>query len=43
MKNKWLHARMEIDRKNLSEIAINYPKVFDEIVKVGEKAKKVEV
>jgi len=34
-KNKWLHARMEIDRKNLSEIAGNYPAVFDKIVDIA--------
>jgi len=43
MKNKWLHARMEVDRKNISEIAVNYPDVFDKLVEVGEKAKRVEV
>lgn len=43
MKNKWLHARMEIDRKNLSEIAVNYPEVFDKIVEVGAKTKKITV
>ncbi|HEY5714058.1 MAG TPA: 50S ribosomal protein L20 [Candidatus Gracilibacteria bacterium] len=41
MKNQWLHARMEIDRKMLSELAINYPAVFDKVVEVGQKAKKV--
>ena len=43
MKNKWLHARMEIDRKNLSEIAVNYPKVFEKIVEAGKKAKITSV
>jgi large subunit ribosomal protein L20 len=43
IKNKWLHARMEIDRKNLSEIAVNYPTVFKKIVDVAQKAKRVEV
>ena len=32
MKNKWLHARMEVDRKNLSQLAMNYPEVFKKIV-----------
>ncbi len=41
MKNKWLHARMEIDRKNLSELAVNYPDVFAKIVDLGKKTKKV--
>jgi len=41
IKNGWLHAQMEVDRKNLSELAINYPAVFDKIVEVGVKAKKV--
>ena len=40
-KNKWLHARMEIDRKNLSELAVNYPEVFKQVVDVAKKAKKV--
>lgn len=43
VKNKWLHARMEIDRKNLSELAVNYPNVFDQVVEVAKKAKRVEV
>lgn len=42
IKNKWLHARMEVDRKNLSELAINYPKVFEKIVDVAQKAKIVK-
>jgi len=37
VKNQWLHARMEIDRKNLSELAVNYPKVFEKIVAVGKR------
>lgn len=32
MKNKWLHAKMDVDRKNLSELAVNYPEVFNKIV-----------
>jgi len=39
-KNGWLHARMEIDRKNLSELAVNYPKVFEKVAEVGKKAKR---
>lgn len=39
IKNKWLHARMEVDRKNLSEIAVNYPEVFKKLVDVAQKAK----
>ena len=41
MKNNWLHARMEIDRKNLSELAVNYPKVFEKIVAETKKVKKL--
>ena len=41
MKNKWLHAQMEIDRKNLSELAVNYPAIFKKVVEVGQKAKKL--
>ena len=40
IKNGWLHARMEVDRKNLSELAISYPEVFNKVVQVGVKAKK---
>jgi large subunit ribosomal protein L20 len=36
-KNKWLHAKMEVDRKNLSELAILYPKVFEKVVKSIKK------
>jgi len=32
---------MEIDRKSLSELAINYPAVFDQVAEVAKKAKKV--
>lgn len=42
MKNQWLHARVEIDRKSLSELAVNYPDVFQKIVDLGRKAKKIE-
>ncbi len=38
-KNAWLHAQMEVDRKNLSEMAIHYPKVFDKIADIAKKAK----
>ncbi len=41
IKNGWLHAQMEVDRKNLSELAVNYPAVFDKVVKVGTDAKKI--
>ena len=41
MKNKWLHARMEIDRKNLSELAVNYPDVFNKIVETTKNTKPV--
>lgn len=37
VKNQWLHARMEVDRKNISELAMNYPKVFEKLVAVGKK------
>ena len=40
-KNKWLHARMEIDRKNLAELAVNYPKVFTKVVEVAKNSKRV--
>ncbi|MCF7812474.1 50S ribosomal protein L20 [Candidatus Gracilibacteria bacterium] len=39
IKNKWLHAHMEIDRKNLSELAVNYPQVFEQVVEVAKKVK----
>ena len=41
MKNKWLHAKMEIDRKNLSELAVNYPDVFNKIVETTKDTKPV--
>ena len=41
MKNQWLHAKMDIDRKNLSELAVNYPEVFNKVVEAGQKAKTV--
>ncbi len=41
IKNKWLHARMEIDRKNLSELAVNYPDVFQKIIDLAKKTKKI--
>ena len=40
-KNKWLHAQMEVDRKNLSELAVNYPEVFNKVVEVAKNAKKI--
>jgi large subunit ribosomal protein L20 len=43
VKNQWLHARMEVDRKNLAELAVEYPKVFEKIVDVAKNAKRVEV
>jgi large subunit ribosomal protein L20 len=43
MKNQWLHAQVEVDRKNLSELAIHYPEVFNNIIAVGQKAKKITV
>jgi len=43
VKNQWLHARMEIDRKNLSELAVNYPAVFEKVVDVAKKSKRVTV
>ncbi|PID70869.1 50S ribosomal protein L20 [bacterium DOLZORAL124_38_8] len=41
VKNQWLHARMEVDRKNLSELAVNYPAVFDKVVEVAKNSKRV--
>lgn len=41
VKNQWLHARMEVDRKMLSEIAVNHPAVFDKVVEVAQNSKKV--
>jgi large subunit ribosomal protein L20 len=41
VKNQWLHARMEIDRKSLSELAVNYPAVFDQVAELAKKTKKV--
>ena len=40
-KNGWLHARMEVNRKSLSELAVNYPAVFNKVAEVGIKAKKI--
>jgi len=37
IKNRWLHAKVEIDRKNLSELAVNYPEVFKKVVEAGKK------
>ncbi len=42
VKNQWLHAKMEIDRKNLSELAVNYPAVFAKIVEGAKSAKKIQ-
>jgi large subunit ribosomal protein L20 len=39
IKNKWLHAKMEVDRKNLAELAVEYPKVFEKIVSIATKQK----
>ena len=36
IKNKWLHAKMDVDRKALSELAVNYPAVFDKVVDVAK-------
>ena len=41
IKNGWLHSRMEIDRKALSEIAIQYPEVFKKLVEVSKNAPKI--
>jgi large subunit ribosomal protein L20 len=41
IKNKWLHARMDVDRKNLSELAVNYPEVFKQLVALAKKTKPV--
>lgn len=43
IKNKWLHAQMQVDRKNLSELAVQYPRVFEQVVNVAHKSKKVKV
>jgi large subunit ribosomal protein L20 len=43
IKNQWLHAQMNVDRKNLSELAIQYPQVFEKVVEVARNAKKVNV
>ncbi len=43
VKNQWLHAKMDVDRKNLAELAVEYPKVFEQVVEVAKKAKKVKV
>lgn len=43
IKNLWLHAQMDVDRKNLSELAVNYPKVFEKLVEIAQKTKKVSV
>ncbi len=33
VKNEWLHKKMEVDRKNLAELAVNYPQIFAKVVK----------
>lgn len=43
IKNKWLHAQMDVDRKNLSELAIHYPEVFKKVVDVAQKAQKIKI
>lgn len=43
IKNLWLHAQMEVDRKNLSELAIQYPMIFEKLVGVAKGANKVAV
>lgn len=43
VKNLWLHAQMEVDRKNLSEIAIQFPKVFEKLVEVSQSTTRVVV
>ncbi|MDH3324400.1 MAG: 50S ribosomal protein L20 [Candidatus Peregrinibacteria bacterium] len=37
IKNGWLHSKMDIDRKNLSELAVNYPAIFEKIAALGKK------
>ncbi len=37
VKNKWLHAKMDVDRKNLAELAVDYPKVFKKVAEIGKK------
>ncbi len=39
IKNQWLHAKMDVDRKNLAELAVEYPKVFEKVVAVAKKVK----
>ncbi len=41
MKNNWLHALMHVDRKQLSELAMNYPAVFDQIVNATKEVKRL--
>jgi large subunit ribosomal protein L20 len=33
VKNQWLHQKMEVDRKNLSELVVNYPQIFAKLIK----------
>ena len=37
VKNAWLHKKMDIDRKSLSELAVNYPAVFEKIAGLAKK------
>jgi large subunit ribosomal protein L20 len=37
VKNKWLHAKMDVDRKSLAELAVDYPKVFKKVAEIGKK------
>ncbi|MCB9809387.1 50S ribosomal protein L20 [Candidatus Peribacteria bacterium] len=36
MMHRWMHARVDLDRKTLSELAINYPAIFDKLVTLGQ-------
>ena len=43
VKNQMLHGRIDLDRKSLSELAVNYPAVFENVIKEAQKVKKVTV
>ncbi len=43
IKNLWMHAGMEVDRKNLSEIAMLYPEVFKKLVELAKNTTPVRI
>ena len=43
IKNKWLHAKMDVDRKNLAELAVSYPKIFEKLIDLAKNTKRIKV